>query len=72
LLEAEQWREVWPTMEDYHYDLSTLEVIMPSGRILSKGNGSVTGLTPAGFATFIKRDYGDMHEAAKLAGLGKK
>ena len=29
-------------------------------------------MTPAGFAAFIKRDYEDMREAAKLAGLGKK
>jgi tripartite-type tricarboxylate transporter receptor subunit TctC len=29
-------------------------------------------MTPAGFAALIKRDYEDMREAAKLAGLGKK
>lgn len=29
-------------------------------------------MTPAGFAAFIKRDYEDMREAGKLAGLGKK
>jgi tripartite-type tricarboxylate transporter receptor subunit TctC len=29
-------------------------------------------MTSAGFTAFIKRDYEDMREAAKLAGLGKK
>ena len=31
-LEQEQWRPIWPTMADYRYDLSTLEVIVsPTG-----------------------------------------
>ncbi len=34
--------------------------------------GTPEQMTPAGFAAFIKRDYEDMREAAKLAGLGKK
>jgi ketosteroid isomerase-like protein len=36
-LEAEQWRLVWPTMADYRYDLSTLEVIMSPDRLMAIG-----------------------------------
>lgn len=34
-LEAEQWRRVWPTMEDYRYDLSTLEVATSPDRLMA-------------------------------------
>jgi ketosteroid isomerase-like protein len=34
-LEAEQWRLVWPTMADYRYDLSTLEVIVSPDRLMA-------------------------------------
>jgi hypothetical protein len=34
-LEAEQWRAVWPTMEDYRYDLSTLEIAISPDRLLA-------------------------------------
>jgi ketosteroid isomerase-like protein len=36
-LEAQQWRQVWPTIEDYRYDLSTLEVIMSPDRLMAVG-----------------------------------
>jgi ketosteroid isomerase-like protein len=36
-LEAEQWRVVWPTMADYRYDLSTLEVITSPDRLMAVG-----------------------------------
>jgi ketosteroid isomerase-like protein len=36
-LEAEQWRPVWPTMTDYRYDLSTLEVILSPDRLMAVG-----------------------------------
>jgi ketosteroid isomerase-like protein len=36
-LEAEQWRLVWPTMADYRYDLSTLEVIVSPDRLMAVG-----------------------------------
>jgi ketosteroid isomerase-like protein len=36
-LEAEQWRAVWPTIEDYRYDLSTLEVVMSPDRLMAMG-----------------------------------
>jgi ketosteroid isomerase-like protein len=36
-LEAEQWRAVWPTMEDYRYDLSTLEIVMSPDRLMAMG-----------------------------------
>lgn len=34
-LEAEQWRAVWPSIEDYRYDLSTLEVVMSPDRLMA-------------------------------------
>jgi ketosteroid isomerase-like protein len=37
VLEAEQWRAVWPTIEDCHYDLSTLEVIVSPDRLMAVG-----------------------------------
>jgi ketosteroid isomerase-like protein len=36
-LEEEQWRVVWPTMEDYRYDLSTLQVIVSPDRLMAAG-----------------------------------
>lgn len=36
-LETEQWRLVWPTMKDYRYDLSTLEVLVSPDRLLAVG-----------------------------------
>jgi ketosteroid isomerase-like protein len=36
-LEMEQWRAVWPTIEDYRYDLSTLEVIVSPDRLMAVG-----------------------------------
>jgi ketosteroid isomerase-like protein len=36
-LEAEQWRLVWPTMADYRYDLSTLQVLMSPDRLMAVG-----------------------------------
>jgi ketosteroid isomerase-like protein len=34
-LENEQWRPVWPTMADYRYDLSTLQVILSPDRLMA-------------------------------------
>lgn len=34
-LEAEQWRVVWPTMADYRYDLSTLEIMISPDRLMA-------------------------------------
>jgi ketosteroid isomerase-like protein len=34
-LEAEQWRIVWPTMEDYRYDLDTLQVAISPDRLMA-------------------------------------
>jgi ketosteroid isomerase-like protein len=34
-LEQEQWRVVWPTMADYHYDLSTLEIVISPDRLMA-------------------------------------
>jgi ketosteroid isomerase-like protein len=36
-LEAEQWRLVWPTMANYRYDLSTLQIIMSPDRLMAVG-----------------------------------
>ena len=36
-LEQEQWRAVWPTMEDYSYDLSTLEIAISPDRLMAMG-----------------------------------
>jgi len=36
-LEQEQWRPIWPTMADYRYDLSTLEVIVSPDRLMAMG-----------------------------------
>jgi len=37
-LEQEQWRPIWPTMADYRYDLSTLEVIVSPDRLMAMGS----------------------------------
>src|SRR5687768_880513 len=31
-LEREQWRAVWPTMEDYRYDIDTLKIVISPDR----------------------------------------
>ncbi len=36
-LEQEQWRAVWPTMEDYSYDLGTLEIAISPDRLMAMG-----------------------------------
>ena len=36
-LEREQWRAIWPTIEDSRYDLSTLEVVMSPDRLMAMG-----------------------------------
>jgi ketosteroid isomerase-like protein len=49
-LEAEQWRAVWPSIEDYRYDLSTLEVVTSPDRLMAMGAVIFrsTGLHPDG------------------------
>ena len=49
-LEAEQWRSVWPSIEDYRFDTSTLEVIMSPDRLMAMGAliFRSTGLHPDG------------------------
>lgn len=36
-LERDQWRAIWPSIEDYRYDLSTLEVVMSPDRLMAMG-----------------------------------
>jgi ketosteroid isomerase-like protein len=36
-LEAEQWRAIWPTIEDYRHDVSTLEVTISPDRLMAVG-----------------------------------
>jgi len=36
-LERDQWRVIWPTIEDYRYDLSTLEVVVSPDRLMAMG-----------------------------------
>ena len=36
-LEQDQWRAVWPTIEDYRNDVSTLEVIVSPDRLMAAG-----------------------------------
>jgi ketosteroid isomerase-like protein len=36
-LEQKQWRPIWPTMADYSYDLSTLEVIVSPDWLMAMG-----------------------------------
>ena len=49
-LEREQWRAVWPSIEDYRYDLATLEVVMSPDRLMAMGAVIFrsTGLHPDG------------------------
>ena len=49
-LEAEQWRAVWPSIEDFRFDTSTLEVVMSPDRLMAMGAliFRSTGLHPAG------------------------
>jgi ketosteroid isomerase-like protein len=49
-LEREQWRAVWPSIEDYRYDLSTLQVVMSPDRLMAMGAAIFrsTGLHPDG------------------------
>ena len=34
-LERDQWRAIWPTIEDYRYDFSTLEVVVSPDRLMA-------------------------------------
>jgi ketosteroid isomerase-like protein len=54
-LEREQWRAVWPSIEDYRYDLSTLEVITSPDRLMAMGAVMFrsTGFHPDG-AKFVR------------------
>ncbi len=36
-LERDQWRMVWPTIDDYLYDLDTLQVVMSPDRLMAMG-----------------------------------
>ncbi len=36
-LEREQWRAIWPTIEDYAYDLATLNVVVSPDRLMAMG-----------------------------------
>jgi len=36
-LEREQWCSVWPSIEDYRYDISTLEVVASPDRLMAMG-----------------------------------
>jgi hypothetical protein len=36
-LEHDQWRAVWPTIEDYRYDLDTLEIVVSPDRLMAMG-----------------------------------
>jgi ketosteroid isomerase-like protein len=36
-LEAEQWRSVWPSIEDFRFDTATLEVVMSPDRLMAMG-----------------------------------
>ncbi len=49
-LEREQWRSVWPSIEDYRYDLATLEVVTSPDRLMAMGAVIFrsTGLHPDG------------------------
>jgi ketosteroid isomerase-like protein len=37
ILERDQWRAIWPTIEDYRYDLSTLNVVISPDRLMAMG-----------------------------------
>jgi ketosteroid isomerase-like protein len=49
-LEAEQWRSVWPSIEDFRFDTSTLQVIVSPDRLMAMGAliFRSTGLHPDG------------------------
>jgi ketosteroid isomerase-like protein len=49
-LEREQWRSVWPSIEDFSFDTSTLQVIMSPDRLMAMGAliFRSTGLHPDG------------------------
>ena len=49
-LEAEQWRAVWPSIEDFRFDTSTLEVVTSPDRLMAMGAliFRSTGLHPDG------------------------
>jgi ketosteroid isomerase-like protein len=49
-LEHEQWRSVWPSIEDFRFDTSTLEVIISPDRLMAMGAliFRSTGLHPDG------------------------
>lgn len=49
-LERDQWRSVWPSIENYSYDLATLEVITSPDRLMAMGAVIFrsTGLHPDG------------------------
>jgi ketosteroid isomerase-like protein len=36
-LERDQWRNVWPTIEDYRNDIATLEVVTSPDRLMAMG-----------------------------------
>jgi ketosteroid isomerase-like protein len=36
-LEREQWRAIWPTIEDYRNDLSTLQIVVSPDRLMAMG-----------------------------------
>jgi ketosteroid isomerase-like protein len=36
-LERDQWRAVWPSIEDYRFDTSTLEVVTSPDRLMAMG-----------------------------------
>lgn len=36
-LERDQWRAIWPTIEDYTYDLDTLEMVVSPDRLMAMG-----------------------------------
>ena len=36
-LEREQWRSVWPSIEGFRFDTSTLEVVMSPDRLMAMG-----------------------------------
>ena len=56
-LEAEQWRSVWPSIEGYRFDTSTLEVVMSPDRLMAMGalifRSTVTLMRPSVGAPWI-------------------
>jgi ketosteroid isomerase-like protein len=57
-LENEQWRAVWPTVEDYRHDLETLEIIVSPDRLMAMG------------ATFL-RSTGIARDGTKFERVGR-